>query len=367
MRESVRKVGECTMIGFDGLAVPFEVKRLIREFGVGQVILFRRNVESPQQVADLVRELQSAARDARLELPVLVAVDQEGGRVARLGEPWTVWPTARTLGLTEDDQLARQMGEALAAELSACGIRLDFTPVMDVDTNPDNPVIGDRSFGRDPDLVARMGVAVIHGLQDGGVAACAKHFPGHGDTDVDSHVALPAVDHSRARLDEIELPPFRKAIDAGVASFMIAHVMVRELDDTRPATLSRRIVQGILRDEMKFEGVIYTDDIEMKAVSERWGYADMAVMAVNAGCDAVPVCSDHQAQVEAMEGLIRAVEGGEVPWSRLDDAHMRVRRLKHRFVLPYGPPDPRQARQAAGSAEWWAVAQAIAERGGLEA
>ncbi len=364
MRDSVRKVGECTMVGFDGQAVPAEVKRLIRDFGVGQTILFRRNVDTPEQVAELVRELQSTAREARLELPMLVAVDQEGGRVARLREPWTVWPAARVLGRTGDEDLARQMGEALAAELSACGIRLDFTPVMDVDTNPANPVIGDRSYGADPELVGRLGVAVIHGLQDNGVAACAKHFPGHGDTELDSHFALPAVDHSRARLDEVELRPFRMAIEAGVGSVMTAHVIVRELDDAVPATLSPRIVQGLLRTEMKFEGVIYTDDMEMKAVSERWGYAEAAVMAMNAGCDALPICSNHDAQVQAMEGLIRAVEGGQLPWSRLDDAHMRVRRLKHRFVLPYPPPDPRQARLAAGSGEWWAVAQAIAERGG---
>src|SRR5262245_51897870 len=367
MRDSVRKVGECTMVGFDGLALPLEVKRLIREFGVGQAILFKRNVESPEQVAELVRELQSAARDARLELPVLVAVDQEGGRVARLREPWTEWPTARVLGRTEDDSLARQMGQTLAAELSACGIRLDFTPVMDVDTNPANPVIGDRSYGEDPELVGRMGVAVIRGLQDHGVAACAKHFPGHGDTDLDSHFALPAVDHSRSRLDEIELRPFRMAIQAGVASFMTAHVIVRELDETVPATLSPRIVQGLLRDEMKYEGVIFSDDLEMKAVSERWGYADAAVRALKAGCDALPICSKHDAQVEAMEALIRAVEAGELPWARLDDAHQRVRRLKHRFVLPYPAPDPKQARQAAGAPDGWAVAQAIAERGGLPA
>lgn len=367
MRDTVRKVGQCAMIGFTGHTVPPEVRRLIRDFGVGQLILFRRNVDSPEQVAELVRELQSVARDARQELPLLVGVDQEGGRVARLREPWTLWPPARALGQTGDEQLARQMGEALAAELSACGIRLDFTPVMDVDTNPKNPVIGDRSFGDDPQLVGRMGVALIHGLQDGGVAACAKHFPGHGDTDLDSHFDLPAVDHSRARLEEVELPPFRMAIEAGVASFMTAHVIVRELDDTVPATLSPKVVDGLLRKELKFDGVIYTDDLEMKAVSGRWGYADAAVMAMKAGCDALPVCSKHDAQVEAMEGLIRAVESGQLPWARLDDAYARVRRLKHRFALPYGAPDPRQARAAAGAAEWSALSQAIAERGGQSA
>jgi beta-N-acetylhexosaminidase len=365
MRESVRKAGECTMIGFDGHAVPAEVRRLLREFAVGQVILFRRNVDGPEQVAELVRELQSEARAAGAGLPLLVAVDQEGGRVARLREPWTLWPTARALGRTGDEALARGMGEALAAELSACGIRLDFTPVVDVDTNPANPVIGDRSFGDDPGLVGRMGAALVQGLQENGVAACAKHFPGHGDTDLDSHFALPAVDHARSRLDEVELPPFRRAIEAGVASVMTAHVIVRELDDTVPATLSPRIVEEMLRREMKFEGVIFTDDLEMKAVSGRWGYAEAAVLSMAAGCDALPVCSKHDAQVEAMEGLIRAVEDGRLPWSRLDDAVGRIRRLKQRFVVPYALPDPRQARAAAGAAQWSALAQTIGDRGGV--
>jgi beta-N-acetylhexosaminidase len=365
VRDSVRKVGACTMVGFDGHTVPPDVKRLLREFGVGQVILFRRNVDGPEQVAELVRELQTEARLAGLDQPLLVAVDQEGGRVARLRAPWTSWPTARALGRTGDEGLARSMGEALAAELAACGIRLDFTPVVDVDTNPDNPVIGDRSFGDDPSLVARMGAAVIEGLQGKGVAACAKHFPGHGDTDLDSHFALPAVDHSRARLDEVELPPFRRAVEAGVACVMTAHVIVRELDETLPATLSPAIVDGILRREMGFEGVIFTDDLEMKAVSGRWGYGEAAVLSMAAGCDALPVCSKHDAQVEAMEGLIRAVEDGRLPWSRLDDAVSRLRRLKQRFVVPYGPPDPREARAMAGAAQWSALARSIGDRGGV--
>jgi beta-N-acetylhexosaminidase len=367
MRESMAKVGACTMIGFDGLAVTGDVKRLVREFGVGQVILFKRNVDSPEQVAELVRELQSVGRDAALDLPLLVAVDQEGGRVARLREPWTEWPAARAVGRTGEVALARQMGEALAAELGACGIRLDFAPVVDVDTNPKNPVIGDRSFGDDPDLVGRFGVALIEGLQGKGVAACAKHFPGHGDTDIDSHLDLPAVDHSRSRLDDVELRPFRMAVAAGVASVMTAHVVVREIDDTVPATLSPRIVQGILRGEMKYDGVVFSDDLEMKAVSARWGYGEAAVLAMNAGCDALPVCSRHDAQVQAMEGLVRAVESETVPWARLDDAVQRLRRLKLRYVVPYDPPQPRQARAVAGSAQWKAVAETIATRGGATA
>ena len=231
VKDVVRRVGQRFMVGFEGLTASADVKALIREFGVGHVVLFARNVAGPEQVADLVRELQSVARDAGHERPLLVAVDQEGGRVARLKEPWTIWPSARAVGRVGSEETARQVGAALAAELKACGIRYDFAPCVDVDTNPKNPVIGDRSFGDDPDLVGRLGVAMIRGLQENGVAACAKHFPGHGDTDLDSHLELPAVDHSRSRLDDVELRPFRKAIEAGVATVMTSHILVREIDD----------------------------------------------------------------------------------------------------------------------------------------
>ena len=170
------------MVGFEGLTASADVKHLIRDLGVGHVILFARNVDRPEQVADLVRELQSVARDAGHDLPLLVGVDQEGGRVACLREPWTVWPPLRAVGRTGSEETSRGMGRALAAELRACGIRGDFAPVIDVDTNPRNPVIGDRAFGDDPELVGRLGTALIAGLQEGGVAACAKHFPGRHST-----------------------------------------------------------------------------------------------------------------------------------------------------------------------------------------
>ena len=210
MRESVRKAGQRLMVGFHGHEASADVKSMIRDYGAGSVILFARNVASPEQVAELVRELQSEARAAGHELPLLVSVDQEGGRVARMRAPWTEWPPLRALGRQGSEESARKMGEALAAELHACGVRLDFAPVMDVDTNPNNPVIGDRSFSADPDLVGRLGAAMIRGLQGGGVAACAKHFPGHGDTDLDSHLEMPTVEHSRSRLDDVELRPFRR-------------------------------------------------------------------------------------------------------------------------------------------------------------
>jgi beta-N-acetylhexosaminidase len=367
MRESVRRVGERFMVGFHGQAASPDIKRMIREYGVGHVVLFERNVDAPEQVAELVRELQVVARDAGHTLPLLLAVDQEGGRVARLREPWTVWPPMRAVGRIGSEEVARKVGAALAAELSACGIRYDFAPDVDVDTNPKNPIIGDRSFGDDPGLVGRMGAAVIRGLQEGGVAACAKHFPGHGDTDVDSHLELPAVDHPRSRLDEVELPPFRRAIEAGVASIMTAHVVVRSLDEGLPATLSPRVVDALLRQEMKYGGVIVSDDLEMKAVAERWGVGPSAVKAAQAGCDLLPVCSSVDAQVEAIESVIRALEAETVSWSAMDDACARIRRLKETFLLPYRPPDPKAARAAAGSGERSGLAREIMDRAGMTA
>jgi beta-N-acetylhexosaminidase len=367
MRESVRRAGQRLMVGFHGHEASADVKSMIRDYGAGSVILFARNVASPEQVAELVRELQAESRAAGHDLPLLVAVDQEGGRVARLRAPWTEWPPLRALGRQGSEEMARKMGEALAAELHACGIRLDFAPVVDVDTNPKNPVIGDRSFGADPDLVGRLGAAMIRGLQAGGVAACAKHFPGHGDTDVDSHLDLPAVEHSRSRLEDVELRPFRKAIEAGVASIMTAHVLVRALDDEVPATLSPRIIDGLLRKEMKYGGVIVSDDLEMKAVAKRWAPGPGAVLAAKAGCDLLPVCATHDLQVEALEALVRAVESGEISWKAMEEACGRMRRLKEAFLLPWRDPDPRTARAAAGAGERVALAREIAQQAGIDA
>ena len=364
MRDSLRRVGQRFMVGFDGLEPSPDVKRLIADFGVGSVILFARNVDRPEQVADLVRELQGIARDADHDLPLLIAVDQEGGRVQRLRGPWTVWPPLRAVGRAGSEEMAREMGRAIALELVACGIRCNFAPVVDVDSNPRNPVIGDRSFGDDPELVGRLGRAMIEGLQGMGVAACAKHFPGHGDTDVDSHFDLPAVDHPLARLQDVELRPFRRAIDGGVATVMTAHVLVRELDPELPATLSPRVIDGLLRRELKFEGVIVSDDLEMQAVSRGWGVA-ASVLAAKAGCDLLPLCAHPDLQVEAIEALVRALEAGEIPWAAMEDSSARMRRLKERFLVPYRDPSPKEARAAAGGVERVVLAERISREGGF--
>jgi beta-N-acetylhexosaminidase len=366
MREAVRKAGQRVMVGFDGKEPSADVRALIRDYGVGHVILFSRNVAEPEQVAELVRELQGIARDAGHDLPLFVAVDQEGGRVARLKAPWTVWPPLRALGRLGSDDHARRMGQALAIELRACGIRWDLAPVVDVDTNPKNPVIGDRAFGGDPELVGRLGAALIHGLQGNGVAACAKHFPGHGDTELDSHLELPVVNHPRSRLEDVEMRPFRAAVAADVASVMTAHVLFPELDERLPATLSPRIV-GLLREGMRYRGVIVSDDVEMKAVAKGWRAGEAAVLAAEAGCDLIAVSRTPDAQVEALEALVRATEAAPPLAEGVDDPGDRIRRLKERFLLPYSDPDPKSARQAAGAGERLALAEEIAHLSGIPA
>jgi beta-N-acetylhexosaminidase len=292
-------------------------------------------------------------------------VDQEGGRVARLREPWTVWPPLRALGRAGSEELARRMGESIAGELRSCGIGCDFAPVVDVDTNPANPIIGDRSFGEDPEAVGRLGAAFIAGLQGGGVAASAKHFPGHGDTDVDSHLDLPLVDHGLSRLEDVELRHFRHAVEAGVATVMTAHVLVRELDDRLPATLSPRVLGELLRGKLGYGGVVVSDDLEMKAVAKSSGRA--SVLAAKAGCDLLLVCASAEAQVGALEGLVRARERDQISWDEMDASSARVRALKRQYLLPYADPDPRVARQSAGLGEHWALSREIAVRGGVPA
>src|SRR6185295_18862078 len=300
-----RQIGRLLIAGFGGHSVPVELAAHAREFSLGGVILFSRNVVEPEQVAELCYE------SARLvpDLPLWVSVDQEGGRVARLKSPFTEWPPMATLGRSGDARLAERFARALASELKAAGITLDYAPVLDVLTNPKNPVIGDRALADKADEVGRLGAVIIDELQTRGVAACGKHFPGHGDTSVDSHLELPLVEHALDRIRRVECVPFAAAVKADVAFIMTAHVLVPSLDETRPATLSPLIVQRMLREELKYEGVILSDDLEMKALSATCDVPDAAVDAIAAGCDGVLVCSgDVDLQARTLETLVRAVE-----------------------------------------------------------
>jgi beta-N-acetylhexosaminidase len=324
-----RDIGQLLIGSFPATTIPPELRALAHEFQLGGVILFSRNIEAPEQVAELSQDTQRLAA----ELPLWVSVDQEGGRVARLRAPFTEWPPMATLGRSGDATLATRFAAALAAELKAVGVTLDYAPVLDIHTNPKNPVIGDRALAENADMVATLGAAIVRGLQGNGVAACGKHFPGHGDTAVDSHLDLPVVEHPPDRLRRVEFVPFRAAIAADVAFIMTAHVLVPSLDEQRPATLSPRIVHALLREEVQYPGVILSDDLEMKAIAKTYPIPDAAVQAIAAGCDAVLICSGKvEVQAATLEALVYAVESGVIPYKRLEDALMRLRRAKERFL-----------------------------------
>jgi len=347
MDEFERQGARCVFVGIKGTTpAPAELE-LVRR-GVGGVILFARNVAEPAQVAELTRHLKAAAPG-----PLLICVDQEGGRVQRLRPPhWTAWPSMRRLG--EIDQqggldgmggtaIAERLGEMIARELAACGIDVDFAPVMDVDTNPDNPVIGDRSFSRDPRRVARLGVALAQGLERSGVASCAKHYPGHGDTSQDSHLTLPRLAHDEKRLWEVELVPFVAAARAGIASLMTAHVRF-ETFDRLPATLSP-VALRLLRRDVGFRGCCISDDLEMRAISDIWGVPDAAELSITAGCDAVLVCHTLQHQHDAIDAIARGARAGPLPRERLAEAASRMETLQ-KFARPASAIDASSASVA---------------------
>jgi len=355
-----RQVGQLLIAGFDGHQLPVELKALAREFGLGGVILFARNIAEPEQVADL------SAEAARLTpgMPLWVSVDQEGGRVARLKKPFTEWPPMATLGRSGDIELAARFARALAAELKAVGITLDYAPVLDIHTNPKNPVIGDRAIAERADEVARLGSVIVRELQAAGIAACGKHFPGHGDTSTDSHHELPLIEHPLERLRQVELVPFRAAIEAQVATMMTAHVFLPALDEKRPATLSRRIVTELLREELRYDGVIFSDDLEMKAIASEYAVPKAASLAIDAGCDGVLICSgDTATQAATLEEIVHAVEEDRLRLPRVDDALRRQLHAKERFLAaPIGvrPLQGPALRAALGGDEHQAIAGEMA-------
>jgi beta-N-acetylhexosaminidase len=359
VKEFRRHVGQLAIAGFAGASIPQELRSLAKEFDLGGVILFARNVVEPEQVAEIAREVKSLTQ----ELPLWVSVDQEGGRVARLKAPFTEWPAMHTLGRSGDETLAARFAAALAVELKAVGITLDYTPVLDILTNPKNPVIGDRALAERAEDVARLGRAIISTLQRAGIAACGKHFPGHGDTSVDSHHELPLVEHPPDRLDAVELVPFRAAIEADVAAIMTAHLLIPSFDEERPATLSPAIVNGLLKQKLGYRGLVLSDDLEMRAIGARYGVPEAALAAIGAGCDAVLLCGTSQeTQAATLEGMIRAVETGVLPLARVEDALLRHRRAKERFLapLPSRPLDGAALRAVLGRDEHRAVADEMA-------
>jgi len=361
-----QKIGQTMIIGFDGTNADPDLRRMISEYHVGGVILFARNVQSPAQVASLVNDLQETALQ-RGHPGLFIAIDQEGGIVARLTEDkgFTEFPSVMALTATQDSQNAYAMAAALASEMKAVGINVDFAPDLDVNNNPANPVIGIRSFSADPLEVADYGVAYLQGLQENGVLAFGKHFPGHGDTSVDSHIDLPLVPHDLARLNAVELLPFRAAIAAEVAGIMTAHVTFPAIDPTPglPATLSRPALTGLLREELGYQGLIVTDSLEMGALAEN-GYPPPvgAPLALAAGADLLLFNRDHPMHRQAFANLLQALESGEIPLQQLDDSVRRILQAKETYqILNPAPVQVARATEYTQTGKNLALSRSLAQ------
>jgi beta-N-acetylhexosaminidase len=364
------KVGQMLCLGWGG---PDSFERVneqawacVRDLKAGGMIVMGRNVQ-PQGVRPVPSVNVGAVRamldelDGLTDVPLLFPTDQEGGRVARFRAPFTPFPAAKVIGDAGDADLAREAARVTAAELRAAGVNWDFAPVADVNSNPANPVIGDRAFGAEPELVARMVAAQVEGYAAGGVLACAKHFPGHGDTALDSHFDLPTLPFGLEQMEARELVPFRAAVAAGIPAIMTAHILFPAVDPSGlPGTMSRALLTGLLRERLGFEGVIVTDCLEMKAVSVGWGTARAAVLAAKAGADMLLVCHTWERQRETFDAMLAAVRSGELPQSRVDDAAGRILAAKRRLASLPAPADV-----TVGAPEHVAVAREICRRAGV--
>ncbi len=353
------QVGQMFMVGFAGTVAPAWLLDRVAQGNLGGVIYFSRNVAGPRQTAELSASLQHGAAATRLGIPLAIGIDQEGGTVVRLPADggFTHFPSQMAMGATRSAALVRQVAAAMAREMRAVGINFNLAPVLDVNHNPDNPVIGVRSFGADPMLVAELGVAAISGYREGGVAACGKHFPGHGDTTVDSHLALPVIPHSRRRLDAVELGPFRAALRAGVDALMTAHVFFPQIEPEAglPATLSPRVMQGLLRQELGFDGVLCTDCLEMRGVAGGFAPDELALRAVAAGADLLLVSHSPDVQQVMLETLLHAVRTGRISIERVAASAFRILRMKQHRQMGVAPA-PALAPELAGIAAHRALA-----------
>ncbi len=329
-----QQIGQLFVVGFHETSPSAEIIDLIQRYHVGGVIFFTRNIRDARQVAELTRSLQAAAKEAGHRTPLLICIDQENGMVQRLGQDATAFPGNMALGAIGSEQIVQDVAQATGEELKALGINMNLAPDADVNNNRANPVIGVRSFGEDPQQVARLTAAAVRGYNAAGVISTLKHFPGHGDTATDSHQALPVIQHTLERLHAIELLPFQSGIAAGAPAVMTAHVSLPAItgDQTLPATISPAIVQGLLREQLGYAGVVITDCLEMDAIAAGVGTMQGAVLALKAGNDLILVSHRYDRQSASIESALAAARAGELSAEAISMSAVRVRRLKERSL-----------------------------------
>lgn len=325
------KIGQMVIAGIDGYEVDDNVMSMIQDYHVGGIILFSQNIKDSHQLLSLINSLKDA--NSKNKIPLFMSVDEEGGRISRMPEEFKNLPTNKTIGRVNNKEFSYKVGSVIAEEISSLGFNMDFAPVLDINSNPKNPVIGDRSFSGDPQVVSSLGIQTMKGLQQGGVIPVIKHFPGHGDTSVDSHVGLPLVDADLKRLNSFELVPFSDAVKSGADAVMIAHILLKKIDAQNPASMSKTVITDMLRKQLKFDGVVITDDMTMGAVTKNYKIEDAAVKTVNAGADIVLVCHGYENEKAVIKALKSGVESGNIKEEKIDESVYRILKLKQKYGL----------------------------------
>lgn len=348
------KIGQMIISGFPGTELDTEAEELIRNGQLGGVILFGPNISNPKQLQSLTNDVKKS--NGEEHIPLFISVDEEGGRVSRLPEGKTEFPTNEQIGKYKNADLSAQIGSVIGEELGAFGFNLNFAPVLDIFSNPENRVIGNRSFGDSAETVSELGIATMKGMQEAGIIPAVKHFPGHGDTTVDSHVGLPVVQKTKEELAELELVPFQTAISDGADMVMAAHIQYPKIDASlRPASLSKVMLSTLLREEMGYEGVVITDDLEMGAIQQNYGSGEAALMAIQAGADIVLFGHTPAKAEKAYNTLLQAVRKGELSAADIDRKVLRILTLKYKYELTNKPVEE-SALQVVGSSEHQQIA-----------
>ncbi|MFC5532218.1 beta-N-acetylhexosaminidase [Cohnella yongneupensis] len=357
------KVGQMLMIGVDGTTLDRTAEKLIKNSHAGGVIVYADNLQRLDESVKLINAIKAANKDNAA--PLLLGVDQEGQKVSRLPKDFEGIPDSATVGKSGDAEIAKSLGGLLAEELRVMGLNLDFAPVLDINSNPHNPIIGVRSFGNNAELVAKMGVAEMNGLQESGVIAAVKHFPGHGDTSVDSHLSLPVVRKTLEQLQQQEWIPFQSAINNGAEIVMVAHILFPLIDNKAPASFSKVIISDQLRGELGFNGVVITDEMTMGAIVNHFGTVNAALKSVDAGSDILMVAHDYVKMQSVYDELLKSVKSGKVKESRIDESVRRILTLKLKYGLSDAPtPIPTAADIPNAQIREWksALQKAIAKK-----
>lgn len=352
-------IGQHLFIGINGTTLAKDEADFILRANIGGVILFARNVESPLQVRELCLQIQSLRHRMPDKAPLFIGVDNEGGRVMRLKAPFTEWPAQAAVGKIESTSVAFKLASTMAEELRAVGINVNFAPCADVLTNPSNPAIGDRAFASDPEVVAKLASAAVRGFIKGGVLPCAKHFPGHGNTSVDSHLELPIESRTLEQLREVEFTPFKKAMRARLDLLMTAHILFKNVDPEWPASLSETFGR-ILREELRYRGLVITDDLGMKAVSSKWSVGEVAVRALQAGSDLLCYCNEPESPPAAVEAIERAMAAKSLDTSSVEAGAKRILQLKKAKLAHPEPLAPDEIGKIVGHPDHMRLAKAIA-------